>query len=149
MGDPDYLIGLLASPAHNLQYKGNNNADFHLGADADRDPDETLLISPRRYVEGIVELYKRFFRGKPSECGISSLVGNNVRSGFDTPDLEAEDTIRKHQGLIGQLQWTISIGWFVIYSDPMTRFNFSATPGVGFLSRLKQIDGYTCKFKYY
>ena len=62
MGDPDYLIGLFASPAHNLQYKGNNDADFHLGADADRDPDETLLISPRRYVEGIVELYKRFFR---------------------------------------------------------------------------------------
>ena len=31
----------------------------------------------------------------------------------------------------------------------MTRFNFSATPGVGFLSRLKQIDGYTCEFKHY
>ena len=29
MGDPDYLIALFASPAHNLQYKGNNNADFH------------------------------------------------------------------------------------------------------------------------
>lgn len=148
-GDPEHRIGLLASPAHNLQYKGNNNTDFHLRADADRDPDETLLISPRRYVEGIVELYKRFFRGKPSECGISSLLGNNVRPGFDTLDFEEETTIRKHQGLIGQLQWTISIGRFIIYSDPMTRFNFSAAPGVGLLSRLKQIDGYICEFKHY
>ena len=63
MDDPKSFIDLLTSPKYNLKFKGTSEVEFHLGADFGRDPDGTLFMSPKRYIERIAETYKRFFGG--------------------------------------------------------------------------------------
>ena len=67
MDDPKSFIELLTSSKYNLKFKGTSKVDFHLGADFGRDPDCTLFMSPKRYIERIAETYKRFFGEKPSK----------------------------------------------------------------------------------
>ena len=60
MKDPDAFIKTLQGDPYNFKFKGTSEVDFHLGADYGRDPDGTLYMSPRRYIEQIGETYTRF-----------------------------------------------------------------------------------------
>ena len=65
INDPESFIDLLMSPKYSLKFKSTSKVHFHFGAKFDRDPNRTLFVCPRRYIERIAETYKRFFRGKP------------------------------------------------------------------------------------
>ena len=97
MDDPKSFIELLTSPKYNLKFKGTSKVDFHLGADFGRDPDGTLFMSPKRYIERIAETYKRFFGEKPSKSGVSSPLENNDHPELDASELLEEEGIQQYQ----------------------------------------------------
>jgi hypothetical protein len=53
--------------------------------------------------------------------------------------------MKKHQSLVGALQWAVSIGRFDIAVHVMTLGRCQAAPHVGHLDRLKRVCGYLKK----
>ena len=58
MKDPQSLIDDLQGDPYNFKFKGTSEVDFHLGADFGWDPDGTLYMSLKRYIDRIGETYK-------------------------------------------------------------------------------------------
>ena len=50
---------------YNLKLKGVGPLEYHLGCTYKKDPDGTLAADPRRYVNKILESFKRMFKEKP------------------------------------------------------------------------------------
>jgi hypothetical protein len=50
---------------HKFKTKGTGPIDVHLGMDFSRDDDNTLCISPAKYIEKLVKNYERMFGDTP------------------------------------------------------------------------------------
>ena len=125
---------------YNLKLKGVGPLEYHLGCTYKKDPDETLAADPRRYVNKILESYKRMFMEKPRKSRPPLEGGDHPE--LDTSELCDEHQTKQFQTLIGQLQWLISLGHFDIAVHVMSLSRFRAQPRKGHLDRAKRIVGY-------
>ena len=131
---------------YKLKLKGVGPIEYHLGCDFYRDPDGTLCVGPKRYVEKMIGAYERMFGEMPYPYS-SPLEKNDHPELDDTQELGEED-ITKYQSMIGALQWAISLGRFDILTPVMTMSSYRVAPRQGHLARLKRIYGYLRKFKH-
>ena len=152
MEDPNELIKMLEAKPFLLKLKGSGPLDYHLGCNFERDPeDKTIKWVPRKYIDRMMDMYKRHFDEEPSipkkERGVP-LVGGDHPELDESPLLGPED-IRKYQSLIGALQWLITLGRFDINVHVMTMSRFAQAPRQGHLDRVKRIFAYVKHSKEY
>jgi hypothetical protein len=142
--DPDVIIKALTEE-HKFKLKGTGPTSFHLGCDFFRDEDKVLCYAPKKYIEKILENYRRLFGTWPKPAA-SPLVKNDHPE-LDESDLLNEDDQKIYQSMIGALQWVIQIGRFDITTAVMTMSRFRAMPRQGHLDRVKRIYGYLSKVR--
>jgi Reverse transcriptase (RNA-dependent DNA polymerase) len=65
MKDPKDLTDILEKQ-HKFKLKGAGPITFHLGMDFTRDDDNTLCISPTKYIDKLVKKYEKSFDMKPN-----------------------------------------------------------------------------------
>ena len=88
---------------HKFKLKGTGPLKFHLGADFERDPDGTLCMSPKTYIEKrLTSSYGRMFGGNPSTQYHAPLEHGDHPE-LDTSELLDQDGIDQYQSLIGSL----------------------------------------------
>ena len=104
-------------------------------------------MGPRKYVDKVVENYKRVYNTYPKQLYSSPLEPGDHPE-LDDTELLDEDGIRQYQSLIGSLQWAISLGRFDISTAVMTLSGFRSAPRKGHLERAKRIIGYLYKMKH-
>ena len=88
------------------------------------------------------------FGTKPKQTHSSPLAHGDHPELDDSDILSNEEDIKKHQSLIGSLQWAVSIGRPDITTAVMTLSKFRAEPRKGHLERAKRIVGYLMKMKF-
>jgi len=81
---------------------------FHLGCDFNRDEEGTLCYAPKKYIEKMLDNYRRMFGTWPKAAHSPLMSGDHPE--LDTSDLLNEDDQKVYQSLIGALQWVIQIG---------------------------------------
>lgn len=143
--EPQAIIDALIN-RFKFKLKGTGPVEFHLGCNYVRDEDGTLCLTPRKYIQRMMDAYKLMFGGMPS-TKFSSPLEKGDHPELDTSEELDMDGIRKYQSLIGALQWCITLGRIDIATAVMTMSSFRAMPRQGHLERLKRIYGYILKFK--
>ena len=130
-----------------LKLKNTGPIKYHLGSNFDRDSDDnTLLMSPTKYITRMLDNYMRMFGALPKEV-ITPLVKGDHPELDVTNELDV-DGIKKYQSLIGALQWVVTLGRLDIATAVMTLSGFRAAPREGHLERAKRIFGYLRKMKH-
>jgi hypothetical protein len=124
--------------------KGVGPIKCHLGGNFERDQDGTLSWGSKTYVKRMLKNYEWMF-GEPRKEFLTSLDKDDHPELDMTPELDL-DGIKKHQSLVGALQWAVWIGRFDIAMHVMTLGRHRAAPHVGHLDRLKRIYGYLKKY---
>jgi Reverse transcriptase (RNA-dependent DNA polymerase) len=133
---------------HKFKLKETGPITFHLGMDFTRDYDNTLCISPTKYIDKLVKSYEKSFDMKPN-TGATSPLEKGDHPELDTSELCYTEQIAQYQSMIGALQWIVTIGRFDIVTAVMTMSGFRMAPRVvGHLKRLKRIYGYILKMKH-
>ena len=132
---------------HKFKLKGTGPISFHLGMDFHRDDDNTLCISPTKYIEKLVKSYEKLFGKKPS-TNVTSPLEKGDHPELDTSELCDANQISQYQSMIGALQWIVTIGRFDVITAVMTMSGFRIAPRIGHLERLKRIYGYLSKMRY-
>ena len=146
MKDPQTFVKMLTE-RYGFKLKGTGEIEFHLGCDFYRDSKGVLCMGPRKYVDKVVENYKRVYNTYPKQLYSSPLEPGDHPE-LDDTELLDEDGIRQYQSLIGSLQWAISLGRFDISTAVMTLSGFRSAPRKGHLERAKRIIGYLYKMKH-
>ena len=92
--------------------------EYHLGCDYKLDKDAILVAQPIRYINKILESYRKMF---PNENVINakSPLEKNDHPELDNSELCNEEQITNHMCMIGQLQWAISLGTYDILTQVM------------------------------
>ena len=87
----------------NLRIKGDGPLEYHLGCDDKLDKDGTLEAQPTRYINTILESYKKMF---PDENFINakSPLEKNDHPELDKSELCNKEQITKYMCMIHQLQ---------------------------------------------
>ena len=115
--------------------------------DFSRDDDGTLCITPKKYIDRIMDNYKRTFGESPKQ-NVSSPLDKGDHPELDDSEFLDDEGIQQYQSLIGSLQWAVSIGRFDIQTHVMTLSSFRAAPRRGHLDRARRICGYLAKMKH-
>jgi hypothetical protein len=139
------LIDILENH-HKFKLKGTGPISFHLGMDFTRDDDNTLCISPTKYIDKLVKNYEKTFGMKPNMSVMSPLEKGDHQE-LETSELCTTEQIAQYQSVIGALQWIVTIGCFDIHTV-MTMSGCHMAPRVGHLNRLRCIYGYLLKMKH-
>ena len=146
MQDPKAFLDKL-SKEYKFKLKGSGPLEFHLGCDFYRDQHGVLCMSPRKYIERMVDAYQRMFGQKP-KTNVTSPLEKGDHPECDTSELLGPEGVTQYQSLVGQLQWAISLGRLDIATAVMTMSSFRSAPREGHLSRTKRICGYLLKMKH-
>ena len=131
---------------YKFKLKGTGRIGYHLGMDFYREPDGTLCISPKKYIEKLIDNFVRVFGHQPS-TKVTSPLEKGDHPELDISDLLDQDGIVLYQSLIGALQWVVSIGRFDIQTATMTLSSFRAAPRKGHMDRVKRIYGFLSKMR--
>jgi len=107
---------------------------------------ELSEITPRCYINKMVDTYVRLFGMKPSTKPLSPLEKRDHPEINNSEFLDGKGT-QTYQSLVGALQWSISIGGFDIAMAVMTMSSFRAQPHIGHLECIKRICGFLYKMK--
>ena len=146
MKNPKEFVDILENK-HKFKTKGTGPISFHLGMDFTRDEDNTLCLSPTKYIEKVMKNYERMF-GEPPKQNVTSPLEKGDHPEIDTSELLDAKGIQMYQSMIGALQWMVTIGRFDIITAVMTMSGFRAAPRKGHLDRLKRIYGYLAKMRH-
>ena len=146
MKDPKEFTNTLEKK-HKFKLKGTGPISFHLGMDFNRDDDNTLCISPAKYIDKLIQNYAKLFGMKPS-TSVTSPLEKGDHPELDASELCDPEQIAQYQSMIGSLQWIVTIGRFDINTAVMTMSGFRMAPRIGHLNRLKRIYGYLSKMRY-
>jgi hypothetical protein len=133
MKDPKEFTDLLEQ-RHKFKLKGTGTISYHLGMDFRRDEDNTLRISPTKYIDKLLKNYEKLFGMKPN-TSVTSPLEKGDHPELDTSELCSMDQIVQYQSMIGALQWIVTIGRFDIHSAVMTMSGFRMAPRIGHLNR--------------
>ena len=144
--NPQKIIDKLEE-TYKLKLKGTGPIGYHLGCDFFRDTQGVLCMCPKRYIEKMITNYEMMFGCKPNQKYLSPLERNDHPELDTSEELEVEG-IKKYQGLIGAIQWSVSIGRMDVATAVMTMSKFRAAPRKGHLERVRRIVGYLAKMKY-
>ena len=142
---PQVIIDALSND-HHFKLKGTGPVSFHLGCDFFRDEDGVLCFAPRKYIEKLMDNYKRIYGCNPKQVTSPLVKGDHPE--LDTSELLDMDGIKIYQSLIGGLQWVIQIGRFDVSTAVMTLSRFRAAPRQGHLDRVKRVHGYLSKMRH-
>ena len=145
MKDPNEFVTILEQK-YNFKLKGTGPISVHLGMSFYRDPNGELCISPTKYIEKMVDTYKKYFGENPKQ-NVTSPLERGDHPELDTSELIDSKGITIYQSLIGALQWAVSIGRFDIQTAVMTMSGFRVAPRRGHLERVKRICGYLSKMR--
>jgi hypothetical protein len=145
MKDPSAFIDCLEN-IYKFKLKGTGPLRFHLGCDFDRDPDGTLYMAPKKYIERLIDSYMRMFGEKPRR-NVQSPLDQHDHPELDDSELLGPDDIEKYQSLVGSMQWAVSLGRFDIATAVMTLSSYRAAPRAGHLQRAKRVCGYLLQFQ--
>ena len=132
---------------HGFKLKGTGPLGYHLGCGFGRDEDGTLTMSPKLYIDRMIDNYERMFGCKPRATYSSPLEGGDHPELDTSEELDEKDT-KKYQGLIGAIQWAVSIGRLDVATAVMTMSRFRANPRKGHMERARRIVGYLSKMKH-
>jgi len=143
--DPETIVKTLMEK-YQFKLKGTGPTEFHLGCDFFRDEEGVLCYAPKKYIEKILENYRRIYGTWPKPATSPLITGDHPE--LDTSELLDEDNQKIYQSLIGALQWVIQIGRFDIQTAVMTLSRFRAMPRQGHLDRVKRIHGYLSKMRH-
>ena len=131
-----------------LKIKGDGLLEYHLGCDYKLDKDGTLLAQPTKYINKILDSYKKMFRKENFINGKSPLEKNDHPE-LDSSELCNKERITKYMSMMGQLQWSITLGRYDILAQVMSMSRFRLAPKIGQLERMKRLYGYLAKTKHY
>jgi Reverse transcriptase (RNA-dependent DNA polymerase) len=126
---------------HKFKLKGTGPITFHLGVDFTRDDDNTLCISPTKYIEKLIKNYEKLFGMKPSQ-NVTSPLYKGDHPELDTSKPCTQEQTSQYQSMIGLLQWIVTIWRFDVHTAVMTMSGFRIAPRIGHLKRLQRIYGY-------
>ena len=87
-------------------------------------------MGPKKYIEKMMSWYEQTFK-KPAPKNISSPLEKGDHPEVDDTEMCDEEGIKQYQGMIGQLQWLVSLGRFDVFTATMTMSRFRAAPRVG------------------
>ncbi|CAJ1931198.1 unnamed protein product [Cylindrotheca closterium] len=146
MKDPKAFVDKLIN-FYKFKLKGTGPLTFHLGCDFGRDEHGVLYMSPKKYIERMVDNYERIYGEKP-KTNVTSPLEKGDHPECDTTDLLDPEGVTQYQSLVGQLQWAISLGRLDIATAVMSMSSFRSAPRVGHLHRVKRICGYLVKMKH-
>ena len=104
-------------------------------------------MCPKRYIEKTIAKYDVIFGSKPNQKYLSPLERNDHPELDTSEELEMEG-IKKYQGLIGAIQWSVSIRRMDVVTVVMIMSKFRAAPRKGHIERVRRIVGYLAKMKY-
>jgi hypothetical protein len=93
---------------HKSKLKWTGPIFFHLGMNFTWD-DNTLCISPTKYIDKLIKHYEKLFGMKPN-TSVTSPLEKGDHSELDTSKLYSMDKIVQYQSMIGALQWIVMIG---------------------------------------
>jgi hypothetical protein len=105
---------------HKFKLNETGPISFHLGTDFTRDEDNTLGISPTKYIDKLVKNYEKLFDMKPNTTSAISPLEKGDHPELDTSELCTTEQIAQYQSMIGALQWIVSNGRFDINTSIMT-----------------------------
>ena len=127
-----------------LKIKGDGPLEYHLGCDYKLDKDGTLVAQPTKYINKILDSYKKMF---PNNHFINarSPLEKHDQPELDNSELCNEEQITKYMSMIGQLQWAITLGRYDILALVMSMSRFRLAPKVEHLERMKRLYGYLVK----
>ena len=102
-----------------LKIKGDGPLGYHLGCDYKVEKDGTLVAQPTKYINKILDSFKKMF---PNDNFINSrsLLEKNDHHELDNSELRNEDQITKYMSMTGQLQWAITLGRYDILAQVMS-----------------------------
>jgi len=126
--DPKAITNALTN-RHGFKLKGTGPIEYHLGLMFRCNEYGVLSISPRQYIDKMVDTYVRLFSTKPSMKALSPQEKGDHPEIDNSAFLDEEGT-QTYQSLIGALQWSISIGRLDIMTAAMTLSSFSTQPHV-------------------
>ena len=121
---------------------------YHLGADYFEDPDGTFVSQPRKYIDKLVDTYRRLFNDEPPK-GYKTPLDKNDHPELDTSDILEGDMAAKYLTMVGQLQWLVTLGRLDIHAQVAAMSWFRAAPRQGHMDRLKRIYSYAIRTKDY
>ena len=124
----------------NFKLKGDGPIEYHLGMNYSRDPDGTLCLQPKKYIEKIMESYRNMFGEMPKKY--ASPLEPDDHPEIDESELCNKEETSQYLTMVGQLQWLITLGRFDIFSLVITMSRFRAAPRKEHITRLKRIFGY-------
>ena len=112
--------------------------EYHLGCDYKLDKDGTLVAQPTKYINKILDSFKKMFLNENFINARSPLEKNDHRE-LDNSELCNEEQITKYMSMIGQLQRAITLGRNDILGQVMSMPRFRLAPKIGHLERMKRI----------
>jgi hypothetical protein len=126
---------------HKSKLKWTGPIFFHLVLNFTWDEDNTLRISPTKYIDKLIKNYEKLFGMKPP-------LEKEDHPELDTSELCSMDQRVQYQSKIGVLQWIVMIGRFDIHSAVVTMSQSRIALRVGHLNRLRRTYGYLLKMKH-
>ena len=133
---------------YKLKVKGDGPLSHHLGADYTREKDKTLVCQPKKYIDRLVDSYHSMFKQDPPK-NMRAPLDKNDHPELDDTELLTGMSIQHYLTMIGQLQWSVTLGRFDIHAQVTTMSRFRSAPRKGQLERLQRIYGYVLKTKHY
>ena len=131
---------------YNYKLKGDGPITYHLGCNYERDPDGTLKVGPKKYIEKMLESFERMYGEQPKEYSTPLEKGDHPE--LDTSELCDAKGITDYMHMTGSLQWLISLGRFDVFTATMSMSRYRTAPRLGHLERLKRIYGYVKKMRH-
>jgi hypothetical protein len=144
MKDPSTLTQALTAEPYKFKLKGTGEIQHHLGMQFSRDKDGTLCLEQKKYLDKLLNNYKRHF-GTGPKTNVGAPLERGDHPEMDNTELLDAEKIKLYQSLIGALQWMVTIGRFDIMTAVVTMSAFRAAPRIGHLERVKRIFGYLAK----
>lgn len=130
----------LLKEKYNFKLKGDGPIDYHIGLNYSRNKDGTLVTHPSKYINKMMDYYKRTFGKKPTTYKAPFDKGDHPE--VDETELAGKSNTAIYLSMIGQLQWLVALGWFDVFSAVTTMSRFRAAPRKGHLEHLKRMYGY-------
>ena len=96
MVDPQSLIDILTKEPYNFKLKGSGPITFHLGMDFERDPDGTLCLAPKKYIEKMISNYEKLFGCKPNQA-VTSPIEKGDHPEMDTSEFLDPEKVKIYQ----------------------------------------------------
>ena len=110
-----------------LKIKGDRPLEYHYGCDYKLDENNTLVPQPRKFMNKILESYKKMFPGENLHKIKASLKKTDHPEMVNS-ELCNEEQIKKYMCMIGHLQWEVTLGRYEILAHVMPMSTFSLAP---------------------